>query len=116
MKRKKLIAFTITLIVALTGFCGATYIGYETSYLNHDAETTFFIKKFPSSQMQFYNIYNTTTDWPPIAELEPRVRDHFADYCKYRFGITDRSLTSLNHCNARRNEENPYLFRWTSIW
>ncbi|CAD6530453.1 hypothetical protein LMG28727_02659 [Paraburkholderia kirstenboschensis] len=77
------------------------YSGYVHSYLDHEIQTTFFIKRHPTLQIEFDDPFANEGDDIPIDRLPPSDRSHFADYCKYRFGVTDSSTEALEACKAR---------------
>ncbi|MBC8748975.1 MULTISPECIES: hypothetical protein [Paraburkholderia] len=77
------------------------YTGYVHSYLDHEVQTTFFLKRYPTLQLQFYDPYANEGDDAPVDRLPPLDRSRFADYCKYRFGITDPSTEILEACKAK---------------
>jgi hypothetical protein len=76
------------------------YTGYVNSYLDHETQTTFFLKRFPTLQTRFYDPFANEGDDEPIDQLTPIDRAHLADYCKYRFGIGDHSGEALQECKA----------------
>lgn len=98
MKLFKYLAFFICTIVVI---CGFLKIGYVTSYLDEEKQTTFFWKQYSTLQLQFYDPYASESDHEPIDRLPPEYRKYFADYCKYRFGITDQSTAGLEACEKK---------------
>lgn len=78
--------------------CGVTYTGYVNDYFWHETHTTFFMKRYPTLQLEFYDPYATTSDDIPIDFLPSEERSDLADYCKYRFGITTSSTIALEAC------------------
>jgi hypothetical protein len=74
------------------------YTGYVKSYLDEGVQTTFFVKRYPTLQMEFRDPFANEGDDVPINELRRADRAAFADYCKYRFGITGDSTQSLDKC------------------
>ncbi len=92
------------LAVVVTAACvvlGIAYTGYVDSYLDEEAQTTFFLKRYPTLQLQFYDPYANEGDDMPVDRLPPADRSRFADYCKYRFGITERSTEALEACKTK---------------
>lgn len=77
------------------------YTGYVNSYLDHETQTTFFLKRYPTLQTRFYDPFANEGDDEPIDQLPPINRARFADYCKYRFGIIDHSTGALQECKAK---------------
>lgn len=77
------------------------YTGYVNSYLDHETQTTFFLKRYPTLQTRFYDPFANEGDDESIDQLPPIDRARFADYCKYRFGIIDYSTRALQECKAQ---------------
>ncbi|CAE6700723.1 hypothetical protein R69927_03259 [Paraburkholderia domus] len=77
------------------------YTGYVNSYLDHETQTTFFLKRYPTLQTKFHDPFANERDDEPIDQLPPIDRAHFVDYCKYRFGIVDRGTESLQECKTK---------------
>ncbi|MFM0504278.1 hypothetical protein [Paraburkholderia caffeinilytica] len=86
----------------ILGGCAAItavmYTGYVKSYLDDDVQTTFFVKRYPTLQMEFHDPFANEGDDIPIDQLRVADRAGFADYCKYRFGITGNSTQALEKC------------------
>ncbi|HEY1999713.1 hypothetical protein [Paraburkholderia sp.] len=78
-----------------------SYTGYVNSYLDHEAQITFFLKRYPTLQAKFYDPFANEGDDAPVDQLSPVNRARFADYCKYRFGIVDRSAGALEDCETK---------------
>lgn len=90
-------------VIAVAGFAllAVEYTGYVRSYRDHETQTTLFIKRYPTLQIEFYDPYATEGDDLPIDRLSPRDRVRFADYCRYRFGVSDSSVAALNACRSK---------------
>jgi hypothetical protein len=95
--RKWLVVIASTAAVCLV----VAYTGYVNSYLDHETQTTFFLKRYPTWQAKFYDPFANEGDDEPIDQLSPSDRAHFADYCKYRFGVVDRNAKALQECKAK---------------
>jgi len=76
------------------------YTGYVQSYLDHEVQTTFFIKRFPALQVRFYDPFANDGDDVPIDDLQPSDRQRLADYCKYRFGVVSSTTMALERCRT----------------
>jgi hypothetical protein len=76
------------------------YIGYCESYIGHDVNQVYFVKKFPTFQREFVNPFANEGDDKQIDELSPDIRRRLADYCGYAYGITHSDTKSLEHCKA----------------
>jgi len=77
------------------------FVGYYESYIDHDAHIVYFIKKFPTFRREFFNPFANEGDPLPVNEMRPERRKDLEDYCKYRFGVTDFSVESLEKCKAK---------------
>lgn len=77
---------------------GIAYGGYVNDDFWHEPHTTFFLKRYPTLQIEFHDPYATTRDDIPIGQLPPEWRSDLADYCKYRFGIADSNTAALEIC------------------
>ncbi|VVD61901.1 hypothetical protein PMO31116_00146 [Pandoraea morbifera] len=90
----------------LAGICAlggvaCLYVGYVKTYLDHEEQTTFFFKKSPTFQIEFYDPFANEGDDAPIDKLSPRARSEFAKYCKNRFGWSDDTTPALSACKAQ---------------
>lgn len=86
----------------ILGACAAItaimYTGYVKSYLDEEVQTTFFVKRYPTLQMEFHDPFANEGDDVPIDQLRLADRAVFANYCKYRFAITENSAQALEKC------------------
>lgn len=75
---------------------------YETHFAE-DNRVVFFIKKHPTLQTQFENIFLTDEDVKPLDRLSGEERDTVINYCKYRLGIETelRTQEELEVCKQR---------------
>jgi hypothetical protein len=96
-RRKWMMAIAGTGIVIVM----VCYTGYVNSYLDHETQTTFFLKRYPTLQTKFYDPFASEGDDESIDQLPQIDRARFADYCKYRFGIVDRGAKALQECKAK---------------
>lgn len=76
------------------------YAGYVKSYLDEEVQTTFFIKRYPSFQVRFFDMFANEGDGKLVSELSTEERAQFFNYCKYRFGVLSDSNDSLASCKA----------------
>jgi hypothetical protein len=75
------------LLAALLAATAHLYIGYYTPQSIHDEPPIFFIKKYPTLQMKFKNLYTKDGDTKNLANLGAVEANIFINYCKYRLGI-----------------------------
>jgi hypothetical protein len=99
MKSRKLLFSSV--IGASICLFSVAHVGYVTTYLDDETQTTFFIKRFPTFKAQFFDPFANEADPPPVGELSANNRKSFADYCKYRFGITSDDTNSLIKCQSK---------------
>jgi hypothetical protein len=92
----------IIVVVLLIGLAH-TYIGYYETRWAEDNKYVFFIKKFPTLQTRFENIYDSDADDKTLKELGAEERRLVRDYCKYRLGIETWLQTEdeLEVCKGR---------------
>lgn len=98
MKKKIILVLTILALSFLWLNVGV----YET-YFAEDNRSVFFIKKHPTLQVRFENIFLTDEDDKPINRLSDEERKSVINYCKYRLGIETelRTQEELEACKKR---------------
>ncbi|MDO9618018.1 MAG: hypothetical protein Q7J43_10100 [Pseudomonas sp.] len=82
MKNKIILA----LIVIVLPFLWLKVGVYET-YFAEDNRSVFFIKKHPTLQVRFENIFLTDEDDKKLDQLSDEERNVVINYCKYRLGV-----------------------------
>nr|WP_285417969.1 hypothetical protein [Pseudomonas sp. efr-133-TYG-5] len=89
-----ILAITITLNL---------YIGFYEKMEDAYPENIFFIKKSPTFQIKFENIFTYESDDKSLSELSETERRRVIQYCKYRLGITTslKSQKELDECKRR---------------
>lgn len=77
-------------------------VGFYETYFAEDNRTVFFIKKYPTWQIRFENIFLSDRDDKPLARLSEEERSVVIAYCKYRLGIEIELKTQaeLDACKA----------------
>lgn len=75
---------------------------YETRFAE-DNRVVFFIKKHPTLQVQFENIFLTDENEKLLDRLRDEERRAVINYCKYRLGIETKLKTQeeLEACKQR---------------
>lgn len=98
MKAKTLL-FLIILVLA---FSWLNVGVYETRFAE-DNRVVLFIKKHPTLQVQFVNIFLTDEDEKLLDQLSDEERRTVINYCKYRLGIETglRTQEELETCKQR---------------
>lgn len=98
MKKK----ITVVLTILAWSFLWLSVGVYET-YFAEDNRSVFFIKKHPTFQIRFENIFLTDEDYKPIDRLSDEEREVVINYCKYRLGIETelRTQKELEACKKR---------------
>ena len=91
-----LIILSITIVAIL-------YIGFYERMEDVYPEKVFFIKKSPTFQIEFENIFAYESDDKSLSELSEAERNVVVQYCKYRLGIntTLTSQSELEKCKQR---------------
>ncbi len=94
---KKFLAI-ITLI-----FITHLYVGYYETRYAEDNKMVFFIKKYPTLQVEFVNLFASDADDKPLADLGAVEKSIIRNYCKYRLGIETwlQSQEELEACKPR---------------
>jgi hypothetical protein len=62
----------IALLLIGSGIATVAYTGYVKSYSDHEIKTTYFLKRYPTLQMEFYDPFANESDDVPIDQLAPR--------------------------------------------
>lgn len=77
-------------------------VGFYETYFAEDNRTVFFIKKYPTLQIRFENIFLSDQDDKPLSRLSDEERDVVIAYCKYRLGIETELKTQdeLDACKG----------------
>ena len=94
---KKLIFALLVLVVLIL------FVGYYRSIDDAEVNTRYFIKKHPTFQLKFKNIFANDADPKPLQKLSAQERQWVIDYCRYRLGIDTQLQTQaeLNICKQR---------------
>ena len=79
------------------------YLGYYVSLDFEDPRLEIFIKKHPTLQVRFENIYTSEEEPKPLKDLSTAELIMLRNYCKFRLGIDNplRSQDDLEVCKAR---------------
>lgn len=91
------------LIILSTTIVAMLYIGFYEKMEDAYPEKVFFIKKSPTFQMKFENIFACESDDKELSELSEVERSLIINYCKYRLGLdaTLKSQSELEKCKQR---------------
>lgn len=91
------------LIILSTTIVAMLYIGFYEKMEDAYPEKVFFIKKSPTFQMEFENIFAYESDDKKLSELSEVERSLVINYCKYRLGLdtTLKSQSELEKCKQR---------------
>ncbi|WP_232253671.1 hypothetical protein [Pseudomonas glycinae] len=91
------------LIILSTTIVAMLYIGFYEKMEDAYPEKVFFIKKSPTLQMKFENIFAYESDDKKLSELSEVERSLVISYCKYRLGLdtTLKSQSELEKCKQR---------------
>jgi hypothetical protein len=82
---------------------GAMFVGYYKAIDDAELNTVFFIKKSPTFQVKFENLFANDADDKKLYELNGEERQLVIDYCRYRLGIKTelKSQDELDACKER---------------
>jgi hypothetical protein len=88
----------ITLLIA--SLAALFFLGYYKETGEFKDYLHVFIKKTPTPQVKFENIFANLRDHRQLHELTPRERQRVIDYCKYRLGVETQleSQNELERC------------------
>lgn len=92
------------LIILIALALGAVlFTGYYKAIDDAELNTVFFIKKTPTFQLKFENLFANDADNKKLLELDNEERQLVIDYCKYRLGIETELKTQeeLETCKSR---------------
>lgn len=78
------------------------FIGYYDALEDGDINAVFFIKKYPTFQMRFYNIHANDGEIRQVKDLTGEERKWILDYCRYRLGIDTQLKTQSDIENCRK--------------
>lgn len=90
-------------IILSIALVAALYIGFYEKMEDADPEKVLFIKKAPTFQIKFENIFAYESDDKNLSELSDTERQLVIQYCKYRLGITTtlKSQNELEECKRK---------------
>lgn len=91
------------LLIVAAPLTASTFLGYYEETGEFQTYTHTFIKKHPTLQVKFENIFANYRDHKALSELTHQERQQVIAYCKYRLGI-DTQLTTqdeLEQCKER---------------
>jgi hypothetical protein len=74
------------------------FVGYVHSYLDEESRITFFVKKFPTFKVEFYNPDASESDYEPFNQLSSEKKHALAEYCTYKFGVTSDQAEAIENC------------------
>lgn len=75
------------------------FIGYiHYPFDDNDTIPDFFLKKKPTVQLRFYDIYLSDGDIPKFNRLNKQQKQQQIDYCKYRYGVNVANDNELISC------------------
>lgn len=78
------------------------FIGYYDALEDGDINAVFFIKKYPTFQMRFYNIHANDGEIRQVEDLTGEERKLILDYCRYRLGIDTQLKTQSDIETCRK--------------
>lgn len=91
------------LIIVPTILVAFLYIGFYERMEDAYPEKVFFIKKYPTFQIKFENIFAYESDDKKLSDLSDTERQLVIQYCKYRLGVTTtlKNQNELEECKER---------------
>lgn len=91
------------IILAALSLAAVLFVGYYKAVDDAELNTVLFIKKSPTFQVKFENLFANDADNKKLYELNSEERTLVVDYCKYRLGVETelRSQDELEVCKER---------------
>lgn len=91
------------LLIATAIFLAWLKVGFYETRFAEDNRRVFFLKKHPTLQIEFVNIFASDQDEKPLQKLSTKEQQQVIDYCRYRLGIDTQLQTQaeLNICKQR---------------
>jgi len=83
------------------------FTGIASSYSDEESKSRFFLKHYPTFQIQFFDVDDSESDYVPFSELPIEKRAVILDYCKYRFGVTSAAAKEIEACRRHRTRAVP---------
>ncbi|AUG07963.1 hypothetical protein [Pseudomonas sp. S09G 359] len=90
------------LIAGVLTVLSTLFIGYYDALEDGDINAVFFIKKYPTFQMRFYNIHANDGEIRQVEDLTGEERKLILDYCRYRLGIDTQLKTQSDIETCRK--------------
>ncbi|ANJ59186.1 hypothetical protein [Pseudomonas silesiensis] len=92
-----------TLIILVLISISHLYVGYYETRWAEDNKIVLFIKKEPTFQVKFENIFASDSDDRPLTDLIMEEIAIIRTYCKYRLGIETwlQTQEELEACKVR---------------
>jgi hypothetical protein len=100
MNRKRYVA-AIFMILALFTIGFWLSIGYYHSYIDHEDNVIFFLKRRLTLRREFVNPFANEGNPLPANELSPDIQKELSEYCKYAYGIAQTDEKSIEGCRKR---------------
>jgi hypothetical protein len=92
-----------SIVITILGLLAVLFVGYYESLDDAEVNKVFFIKKSPTLQIKFRNLFANDADDKPLERLTDDQREQVIDYCKYRLGIETalHNQEELEACKQR---------------
>jgi hypothetical protein len=74
------------------------FTGIVFSHSDEESKSSFFLKKYPTFKIKFYDIDDSDSDYLPFSKLLPEERDAVTEYCKYRFAVASNEISKIEAC------------------
>ncbi|MBU9220555.1 hypothetical protein [Burkholderia multivorans] len=87
----------IALLLIGGGIATVAYTRYVKSYSDHEIKTTYFLKRYPTLQMEFHDPFANERDDVPIDQLAPRDTMPIATRLQPQHRARDRCSTAVEY-------------------
>jgi hypothetical protein len=98
LNRRAFFKWFVTVSIGASLLLTWLYTGIVFSYVDEETKSSFFLKKYPSFKIKFYNLDDSDSDYIPFPQLSPEARNIVAEYCKYRFGVLSTDAAQIEAC------------------
>lgn len=101
MNRHAILKLMAVVLIAASLLLTWLFTGIVLSYSDEESKGSFFLKKYPTFKIEFYNLDDSESDYIQLSKLPPDERKIIAEYCKYRYGVLSIELTEIEACRQR---------------
>lgn len=99
LKNRKWTVIIVLIFLFIVIVIWRFFIGYYWLALTEDNSPQFFLKHYPSYQMEFVYIYRDgDVDFLPFSHLSLEEKKELMTFCRYRYGINAKNDDNIKKC------------------